>query len=153
MKNNEPDVTVAVDTSNILGMLSTQLDNFPIMKSFLKQSNITTGVLFIPQTLALIDGEVTRNAPLAYDCFSFLDLTATLVAMTDVRTPEQYLERIVDSISYIREPEDYSDLTLAKPTMDNLIFNERDDVKKLVLSNKYLLALYIYSIVSTVFYK
>lgn len=152
MSKGENDFLISETDAGILGLIGTQLQNFPSMKHFLVKNSFNSGSLILPQSITTIDGELNHNSELACECYSFLDVVNMLVYNKGIN-PEDYYDGLIKSLGYLREPYEYELYTVGKSTVENLIFSSKEDLFTLLKSNMVILSLYIYSVVSTIFYK
>lgn len=136
---------------NILILLEQQNDNFPTIASFIKEKELNSTILFLPQTLKGIAEEITYRNNLMIECFTYLDLVKiySLITYNDF---ERFTDNILNIITTNRVTED-SKLIINKEAIDDFLFSSKEDMGKFIQSNKFLLSLYIFSLVNKIFYK
>lgn len=135
----------------ILEQLYLQLDNFPNIKSFVSSHKLTSSSLFLAQSLQLVDGEITRNPSFLYECIGLLDVISVF-SISVYGDSGSYLNALVDSIIRNRTAEDFK-MTLAESVTTHIIVKNDDEMNDFLLSNKFLIALYIYTVICTITYR
>lgn len=138
---------------NLVGMLEhlyLQTNNFPAMGQFFKSTKNTSSTLFLPQTLQLVDGEITRDPTLAHECYEYLDMLSVF-SISIYGSPDAYTKALIEAIVENRFVEDFSS-ALGENTTTHIAITNRQEMRSLLDANKYLIALYIYSVVNTITY-
>lgn len=135
---------------NILVLLEQQNDNFPAMTGFIKEKGINPTVLFLPQTLKGLAEEITYRNDLMIECFSYLDLVK-IYSLITYNDSECFTDNVIHIVSTNRVVED-SNLIINKDAVDDFLFSSKEDMEKFIKSNKFLLSLYIFSLINKTFY-
>lgn len=151
VKNNDVGGVSLLSDLGLIGKIAAISDNFPAILGFLKKHQITSGTLFVPQTLVLVDTEISRNPKFLYEGYELLDAIALFEA-NEGRSSVDYLKRLIAEITFSRTVDDF-ELTLNAEAVTNLVFSNKHDVESLLLSNKVLLAVYILATVNLILYK
>jgi len=138
------------EKDNIILLLYQQSDNFIALKSFVIINNITPSVVFLPQTLKLIDSEFSNKLNLVTDCLNYLDVVR-LFSLTIHDDADYYLDNINHLLIENRTIEDIRH-TLANKTLDDFIFNHKEEATVFLNNNKLLVAIYLFSLIHFVMY-
>jgi len=136
---------------NILILLEQQNDNFPVITTFIKEKRLNPTVLFLPQTLKGLSEEITHRSDLMIECFSYLDLVK-IYSLVTYNDPEHFTDNVLNIIASNRVVED-SRLIVNKEATDDFLFSSKEDMVRFIQSNKFLLSLYIFSLIDKAFYK
>jgi len=148
--SNVREVTVnPYEEFGLLGFLNTNLDKFPSMRGVVESHAINSASLFAPQTLNMLDSEISRNPNLVYEGYFLLDLILTFCVQTG-QDFETIVEQFVTGAVSTRVVEDFG-MTISKDTLDPFVFSEKESAECLLRSNKTLLALYIYTLLINIF--
>lgn len=142
---------VTSDTNNIVAMIGDQLDQYPTLINLIKIRSIASSSVFLPQTLRVIDHELSQNTELIYECISFLDMV-NLCSFLCYGDRSLFVTNMIESIVYSRTVNKV-DTVLAKDNMDDFLFTTREDLEGFIDSNKPVLAIYIYSLLYLFLYK
>lgn len=146
-------VTDTITSSNdILSMLEQQLDNFPTIKNLVSSKDLCPGNIFLPQTLKLIEQELTFKEEIIVELITFLDIinNYSFIVYGDNTV---FLDNIIDNIVFSRTVSNSIKNLLAKDSLDDYIFSTREDAIIFINDNKLILGIYIYSLLYIVFYK
>lgn len=137
--------------NNILVLLEQQSDNFLAIKSFLNEKNLNPSVIFLSQTLKNIAEEITYRNELVIECFNYLDLVK-IYSLIIYNDPEHFINNILQVITSNRVITNEK-LVINKDAIDDFLFTSQEDMQNFILNNKFLISLYIFSIINTIFYK
>jgi len=136
---------------NILVLLEQQTENFAAMKSFLTEKGLTPSTLFLSQTLKGIAEEITHRNELMIECFTYLDLVK-IYSLTTYNEPEHFTDSILNIITTNRVIT-AEKLIINKEAIDDFLFTSKEGMQDFLLNNKFLISLYIFSMINTIFYK
>lgn len=140
-------------TSNeqILVLLEQQSENFPILKSFVISKNIKPSNLFLPQTLKGLAEDLSTDNNVIFDALNYLDVVKfySTVLYSD---PEIFINRIILLIVENRTVNNIAG-SINRSSIDDFIFNSKEEANAFLADNKILLAIYLFSLVNLIFYK
>ena len=136
---------------NILVLLEQQTENFVAMKSFLTEKRLTPSTLFLSQTLKGVAEEITHRSELMIECFTYLDLVK-IYSLTTYNEPEHFTDSILNIITTNRVIT-AEKLIINKEAIDDFLFTSKEGMQDFLLNNKFLISLYIFSMINTIFYK
>lgn len=136
---------------NILILLDQQSENFPVMKSFITEKGLNPTILFLPQTLKGLAEEMTHRNELMIECFNYLDLVKiySFITYDDSERFTDNLIKIITNNRFVKNEK----LIANREATDDFLFTSEEEMKNFVDSNKYLIPLYIYSMIGKIFYK
>lgn len=140
-----------MEQDNILVLLEQQNDNFPAMESFLKEKELSSTVLFLAQSLKGIAEEISHRNELLIECFTYLDIVK-IYSLIIYNDPESFTNNIISLITNNRTV-DTPNLIINRDAIDDFLFTSKEDMKSFIENNKFLLALYIFTIVNKMFFK
>lgn len=140
-----------MENDQILVLLEQQVDNFPELKDFVKTKGIKPSNLFLPQTLKGISEEIGFRQSLVLEALDYLDVVKfySTVLYSD---PEVFLNRISLLIVENRTVNNINN-AINKSAIDDFIFNSKEEAYEFLINNKFLIALYLFSLVNLIFYK
>lgn len=144
------DEAPVVESNGILGLLNSQINNYPAMYVFCKTNVSHPSTILVPQTLKLIDGEITRNSTFLYEAFTFLE-TMALFSLQETGLCGYMFNNVVEMLGSTRTVEK-EDLLLGSTELSNIIYTDNTNVMNLLNNNKILVAIYVFSMVCTIFY-
>jgi len=136
--------------TQMLSLLETQLDNFPNLDLLLTRQNITSSSLFLPQVIKIIDDIFSKNENYLYDCLNLLDVT-NIFSLIVYNDPNVFFNKLVESIAHLRTVK-VNEYIINNDYLSDFIFSSKEDVEKFLDANKYLVAIYLYSTLKTIFY-
>ena len=136
---------------NILVLLEQQNENFPAIAGFVKEKGLNPTVLFLPQTLKGLAEEITHRNELMIECFAYLDLVK-IYSLITYDDPERFTDNVVRIITTNRTT-DNPKLIINQEAIDDFLFSSKEEMEKFLQSNKFLLSLYIFSLINKTFYK
>lgn len=139
-----------VSTENIIALLNTQKENHPHLRDFITGKHITPAMVFLPQTMKQIDAEFSSREDLILDCINFLD-AIKIYSLSVYGDGESYLDRIKQFVVENRTVNSIGH-TLAKESLDDFIFNKKEDALAFLDNNKLLLAIYVYALINFILY-
>jgi len=142
--------TQLLSDNSILLLLQQQTENFPELSAFVKGKDIKPSVLFLPQTLKLIDNEFDFRNNLVYECLDYLDIVK-FYSMTIYGDPESFLSNIKNLIVENRTVNNSSHV-LSRTSLDDLTFKSKEEALEFLDNNKLLLSIYLFSLVSLIFF-
>ncbi|NTV77888.1 MAG: hypothetical protein HGA25_01770 [Clostridiales bacterium] len=137
--------------ANILVLLEQQLDNFSAISGFLNEKGLNSTTLFLPQSLKGIAEEIKHRNDLLIECFTYLDLVK-IYSLTTYNDSELFTNNIIDVIGSNRTAPNER-LMSNKEAVDDFLFTSKDDLGNFLLNNNFLISLYIFSMIKTMFYK
>ena len=140
-----------MNQENILVLLETQIDNFPAIKGFLKEKGLNQTTLFLPQTLKGLAEEITHRNDLMIECLNYLDIVK-IYSLTTYDDSERFTDTVIDIVTTNRAIME-TKLVINISAIDDFIFSSKEDMQKFLFNNKFLIALYIFSMINTIFYK
>lgn len=140
-----------MESDQLLILLEQQLTNFPELRSFIISKGIKPSMLFLPQTLKSISEELGYKPTLILEAMDFLDIIKfySIVLYSD---PEVFTNHICSMIITNRTVNDINK-TINKEVLDDFIFSSKDDANTFLINNKFLIAIYLFSVVNLIFYK
>lgn len=136
--------------SSILLLLQQQTENFPELSTFVKSKDIKPSVLFLPQTLKMIDSEFDYRTNLVYECLDYIDIVK-FYSMTIYGDPESFLTNVKNLIVENRTVNNSSHV-LSRNSLDDLTFKSKEEALEFLDNNKLLLSIYLFSLVSLIFF-
>ena len=136
---------------NILVLLETQHDNFPAIKNFLKEKGLNQTTLFLPQTLKSLAEEITHRSDLIIECLNYLDIVK-IYSLITYNDSERFTNTVIDIVTTNRIITE-TNLVINISAIDDFIFSSKEDMQKFLCNNKFLISLYIFSMINTIFYK
>lgn len=136
--------------SSILLLLQQQAENFSELSAFVRTKDIKPSILFLPQTLKLIDNEFDFRSNLVYECLDYIDIVK-FYSMTIYGDPESFLNNVKKLIVENRTVNN-SNHVLSRNTLDDLTFKSKEEALEFLDNNKLLLSIYLFSLVSLIFF-
>lgn len=137
-------------SDDILTLLEQQRENFSQLHSLVKSKDIKPAVVFLPQTLKLLDQELTSKSDLILDCLNYLDVVK-IYSISVYGDPDTYLNSIMKVIVKNRSVINLN-YSIAKDAVDDFIFAKSEEAHEFLENNKLLLAIYLYSLIEFIFY-
>ena len=137
--------------ANILVLLEQQLDNFSAISGFLNEKGLNSTTLFLPQSLKGIAEEIKHRNDLWIECFTYLDLVK-IYSLTTYNDSELFTNNVIDIIGGNRTAPNER-LMSNKEAVDDFLFTSKEDLGNFLLNNNFLISLYIFSMIKTMFYK
>lgn len=156
--NNQPESNNYTTSTNetylangdILTLLEQQLANFPIIAGYVKSKVMSPSILFLPQTLKQLDVELLNNQDLILESINFLDIV-NIYSFTVYGNSNTFIEEIAKIAANNRTLINKD--CLAKEALDDFIFSDRNETVDFILNNKCLLSIYIFAVLSLMFFK
>lgn len=133
----------------LLAYINAVVDKFPSLKSLVTSYNINTGVLFTPQIISLLDGEISRDPGIIYDSFLLIDLVNiySLETTGDIDTVyNEVVSSIVKTRAIFKQETVISETALDPYTIINI-----ESFSELLHSNKTMVAVYLYILTTALF--
>lgn len=143
-------ILAPVSSENIIALLATQKDNHIHLAEFVKSKSMKPAMVFLPQTMKMVDAELSNKEDLIMDCINFLD-AIKIYSLSVYGDSECYLERIKHFLVENRTVNSINH-SLAKDALDDFIFAKREDTMSFLDNNKLLLAIYVYSLINFILY-
>lgn len=136
---------------NILVLLEQQIENFPAIKGFMIEKGLGPTTLFLPQTLKGLAEEITHRNDLMIECFTYLDLVK-IYSLTTYNDSELFTNTIMDIVTNNRITT-IAKLVINTEAVDDFIFTSKEDMYNFLINNKFLISMYIFSMINKIFYK
>ena len=133
----------------LLAYINAVVDKFPSLKSVVTSYNINTGVLFTPQVISLLDGEISRDPGIIYDSFLLIDLVNiySLETTGDIDTVyNEVVNSIIKTRAIFKQETVISETALDPYTIINI-----ESFSELLHSNKTMVAIYLYILTTVLF--
>lgn len=147
-----PRHTMRADNSEpILILLEQQRDNFPMLRNFIRARSLSPSAMFLPQTLKLIDAELSSNVPLVLDCLSYIDIVK-LYSLVHAGNTQQFTDAVIELIVDNRTTAN-PELLLAKDGIDDFTFTNKVDTIDFLKSNPLVLSIYLFSLIDLIFFE
>lgn len=134
-----------------LTLLEQQIDNFDSLQAFITTYNITPGMIFLPQTLQIIDKEIASDSSFIVEALSFLDVVNTYSFF--IFGDSQRIVSTLGSSAVTNRSASGLEGVLSGESLDDFIFSSLNDGVKFLENNKVLISIYIFSLVSLIFYR
>lgn len=148
---NNPTSITPVTTDSIIALLSTQKDNMPVLRDFIKSKDLKPATIFLPQTLKMLDAELSSGQDvLVHDCINFLD-AIKIYSLAVYGDSEIYLDRIEYFIVENRTVENLRH-TLSGEALDDFFFSKKEDAMSFLKNNKFIVAMYVYTLINFILY-
>lgn len=136
--------------SDMLQLLQSQVKNYPSMMAFYLKHIPVPSIVFVPQTLRLLDGEFTRNTDFLYECMSFLD-TVSMFSIQETGNPDGYFDNLISGLATTRTVVEPASMLIADQ-MNNIIYSDKENFYRLVNNNKNIVSMYIFAMVCKIFF-
>lgn len=151
LNNKHTEITETFSNNTILEYIYQQVDNFEVLKNFVISKNIRPSIVFLPQTIKQIDIELNTRIDLLLNCIDFLDVVKfySLLLYSDEKyfiskvTKLIIQNRTVNNIGYV----------IGKDCVDDFIFKSEEEAIDFIENNKFLLSIYICSLVLLIFFE
>ena len=133
--------------STVFNILIMELDRFSSMNWVLEERRITPTVLLLPQTLKDLSELIYVRNDVLIECIDFLDILRFYSLLTYNDTFTLY-NHIVDIMIENRTIPDRNSekLVLNEQAVDDLIYSDKDRFSVFLNSNKFLVALFTFSL-------
>lgn len=144
-------ISTKEEGGGILLLLEQQLDNFTEISSYISKSKIRPSTVFLPQSIKQLDSELEHNTDLILDCFDYLDIV-NMYSFIIYGKYDVFVKEIVGSSVENR----FTFLTkniINTAALDDFLFSDKAVAIDFLLANKPLLAIYIYSLISTMLFR
>lgn len=135
---------------NLLMLLEQQSDNFAPIKAFITNIGITPATVFLPQSLKKIEAKLSSDDLFVSSCFNYLDMIK-LYSLCIYDDGERFLSGITEQLIATRTVLS-ANKVLAKDNLDDYIFTDAKEGLEFFNNNKLLLAIYLYTLISFIFY-
>lgn len=133
----------------LLAYLSTVIDKFHSLRSFVQSHNVNTAILFTPQVISLLDGEISRDPGIIYDTYLLVDLI-NLYSLEANDNIDTTFNEVANSIVKTRAIFN-TDMVVSETTLDPYTVTDIESFSALLHSNKVLVALYLYILTTALF--
>lgn len=143
--------TPTVVSPELLQFLEQQLDNFPTIQGLVTSKGVRPSTVFLPQTLKQLEQEVTLRQELLLECIEYMDII-NLFSLTLYNDSKFLVSRLVPMILQTRL-NGSAELVLAKSAVDDFVFTSESEATSFIESNIWLVSIYMYSLICTVFFK
>ena len=144
------DIKEETSTLSMLTLLEQQCDNFAPIKTFITSTGITPAAVFLPQSLKKIEAKFASDDVFVASCINYLDVVK-LYSACIYSDGEYFLSAIKEQLIATRTVSEINK-TLAKDNLDDYIFVSAEEGMKFFDNNKLLLAIYLYALISFVFF-
>lgn len=135
----------------LLVLLEQQTDNFITLKEYINARNIKPSTVFLPQTLKKIAEDLSVNDSIIFEAINYLDVVKFYSTIL-YNDPEVFISNICSIIVEDRTVNDVRKV-INQSSMDDFIFNTKEEANEFLLNNKVLIAIYLFSLVNLIFYK
>ena len=137
--------TLSSDREKMLVFLDDRASSFPFLDSFVKSKYITPGVFFLPQTLKVIDNELSYNQELVPQTLDYIDMVKVYSSIVygDAEHFTNELIKIAASNRVIGNPT----LMLATDALDDYTFTSQQAAVEFLQNNPMVLSIYVYTLV------
>lgn len=135
----------------LLMILERQLDRYIAMAGFIKTSELTSGVIMSSPGIQMVERACSMDTHLVTECYSFLDALALLelvYACGEVRFAEEIIARCVGE-RQVRNKE----LLMNPEIVREFVTDDVSALHGVFRENIPLTALFIYSVLHSLFYK
>lgn len=143
--NSTAQPTSSSDREKMLVFLNDRATSFPFLDSFVKTKYITPGVFFLPQTLKVVDNDLSYNQELISDALGYLDIVKIYSAIV-YGDLEHFSNEVIKTAVSNRVIGD-SSLTLANAAVDDYTFTSQSAAVEFLNNNPLVLSIYIYALV------
>lgn len=140
-----------MDETNILVLLEQQNDNFPAMAGFLKDKGLNSVTLLLAQSLKSIAEEVGHRNDLVIECFQYFELVE-LYSLILYKDHSAFVHHLIGILCRNRTVTEQK-FIINKDAIDDFIFNSKEELTSFLENNKFLISLYIFSMVNKLFFK
>lgn len=140
-----------MENENILVLLDQQTENFQELKAFIKAKGIKPSNLFLPQTLKTISEEINYKPTLILETIDYLDIVkfySTILYSDTESFTNDICSIIVENRTVININQ-----SINKSVVDDFIFQSKEEAHEFLINNKFLIAIYLFSLVNLIFYK
>lgn len=136
---------------DLLMLLNQQLDNFPNLRNFVTAHNLRPSSVFLPQTLKSISENLDYNTDIIFESMDFMDIVNFYSTML-YSDRERLFFNICDLIVEGRTAQQHN-LVLNKTALSDFLFTDKGEAKTFLMSNKFLVAIYLVSLLQLLFFK
>lgn len=135
----------------VLLLLERETDKYPAMTGFLTQHNLTTGSLLSTRGISLIDSGIHSDSNLVVECFTFLDTLSFYDAFyaTPGNSLSGYLLQMLSAIRAVPEPK----MIVNPAAISEYTTNDLSEMQAMLRNNQPILAITIFAILRTIYYK
>ena len=133
----------------LLAYLSTVIDKFHSLRSFVQSHNVNIAILFTPQVISFLDGEISRDPGIIYDTYLLVDLT-NIYSLESNGCIDTTFNEVVDSIVKTRSVLSTT-MVVSETALDPYTVTDIESFTALLHSNKVLVALYLYILTTALF--
>ena len=133
----------------LLAYLSTVIDKFHSLRSFVQSHNVNVAILFTPQVISLLDGEISRDPGIIYDTYLLVDLI-NLYSLEANDNIDTTFNEVANSIVKTRAIFN-TEMVVSETTLDPYTVTDLESFSALLHSNKVLVALYLYILTTALF--
>lgn len=139
-----------MDKENMLILLNQQLENFYSIKTLFIVNSLLPASIFLPKTIKDISEQLTIDPGLIHDCLNFLDIVNqfSFIVYGD---QDHYVTTIKNIIADNRTVNNINK-TLSREVVEDFIFDSKEAIIEFLDNNKFLISIYIYSLISYIFY-
>lgn len=136
--------TASSDREKMLVFLDDRAAIFPFLDTFIKNKYITPGVFFLPQTLKVIDNDLSFNQELVSDALAYLDMVKIYSAIVygDAEHFTNEVSKIATSNRVVANPS----LMLAGAALDDFTFTSQSAATEFIHNNPMVLSIYVYTL-------
>lgn len=138
-------------SSDILVLLSQQLDNFTSLKNFVALHQLRPSSVFLPQTLKTISESLDFNNDILFESIDFIDIVKFYSTLL-YSDSELFFDKVCNTIIENRTVYQHN-VVLNKAALSDFLFSDKGEAKIFLLSNKFLVAIYLVSLLQLVFFK
>ncbi len=149
MATEQKETLNSYEEFGLFGFLISNKDKFPSLHATVESLTLNTATLFAPQTLNSLDAEIARNPNIVFESYLLLDAVNVFCVQTSRRFDE-VMSSLIENAVFIRTVPNEG-LVISEQVLDHFIFTEAEGAKSLLESNKTLLALYIYTLIYSLF--
>lgn len=139
-----------LNQENILPLIYQQHDNFKEIRAYVNSKKIQPGNLMLPQTLKMIDTDISNKDFFIVECINYLDIIS-MYSLVTYGDSEIFINKTIDFIIEKRSVPNFN-VSLLKETMNDFYFNSKDEARAFLHSNKIFVAIYFFSLLDLMFY-
>lgn len=133
----------------LLAFIGSMMDKFPSIKELTTATGVNTATLFTPQIISMLDGEIARNSGIIHDSYLMVDLI-NMYSLEAHGNIHLAFDAIAEGIIKTRAITN-TEIVISEEALDHYTVIDADSFLSLIYSNKVLVAVYLYLLVSAVF--
>lgn len=144
------------ETMDLLTALSTQIENYPSMYSFYKESLSQPSLTLSPLILTELERTFSFNHDMLYESITFLD-TMSMLSLFSTGDGDYLLDKVIDILVRNREA-GVENLGINRVELENILYDDsteerRDTFRSLLNSNKHIVSMFTYAMITKLTFK